>query len=83
MPMANADHAAAGWHLLAHAHLRAGRAPEAARCFLRCTHEGLDEDWQMIVEITCDIDAKLRDYVSSDSALATEVAAIRMPRHSS
>ncbi len=74
MPMANTDHVAAGWHLLAHAHLRAGRAPEAARYFLRCTNEGLDEDWQMISEVLCDIDAKLRDFVSSARTLATEAA---------
>ncbi|KAI8911250.1 hypothetical protein DFJ77DRAFT_432542 [Powellomyces hirtus] len=51
----------AGRHLLAYSFLATGDTEKALREFKKCVKEGYHEDWQTVVELTIEMEAKRRE----------------------
>ncbi|KAJ3158392.1 hypothetical protein HDU86_002858 [Geranomyces michiganensis] len=51
----------AGRHLLAYSFLATGDVEKALREFKKCVKEGYHDDWQMVVELTIEMEAKRRE----------------------
>ncbi|KAI8804869.1 hypothetical protein BJ742DRAFT_822716 [Cladochytrium replicatum] len=50
-----------GRHLLGYCYLNLGETERALREFKKCVKEGYHEDWQLVVELTIEIEAKRRE----------------------
>ncbi|KAI8905680.1 hypothetical protein DFJ77DRAFT_484454 [Powellomyces hirtus] len=50
-----------GRHLLAYAYLSTGETEKALREFKKCVKEGYHDDWQMVVELTIEMEQKRRE----------------------
>ena len=53
------DNVASALHLLANCYLQASMVDKAQEFFLAAVNAGYDPDWQFIVEVECDRDAKM------------------------
>ena len=47
-----------GVHLLGYAHYMSGDLEKSLRTFCKCVNDGYDSDWQLIVEIQLELEAK-------------------------
>eukprot|EP00842_Homolaphlyctis_polyrhiza_P006368 jgi/Hompol1/6732/HPOL_003599-RA len=52
-----------GRHLLGYCYLNLGELERALREFKKCVKEGYYDDWQLVVELTIEIEAKRRQEV--------------------
>ncbi|KAL2911643.1 hypothetical protein HK105_208907 [Polyrhizophydium stewartii] len=49
-----------GRHLLGYCYLNLGESERALREFKKCVKEGYHDDWQLVIELTVEIEAKRR-----------------------
>lgn len=49
-----------GRHLLAYCYLNLNESERSLREFKQCVKDGFDEDWQMVVELTVELESKRR-----------------------
>ncbi|KAJ3185741.1 hypothetical protein HDU85_001100 [Gaertneriomyces sp. JEL0708] len=64
-----------GRHLLAYCHLNLGEKEKALREFKKCVKEGYQEDWQLVVELTIELESKRREEAATSASSDPHFAA--------